>query len=103
MIMWMLQKLPQDRPPSGEMLVNAIENVCSTPNDVSRVVRAREAVDRRRKRNELVATGRRAAGFAVGALLLAWLVWEALELSPARDEGVFRLSDTSIHDANGAS
>ena len=54
---------------------------------VLRVRRARDAHQRQRRREEVLSSCMRMASGAVGAVALAWLVWETVKMRPLGVEG----------------
>ena len=82
LILWLLQTAPRDRPPSGPALISIIERVLDAPHDATPVARAREELARVRALEDAAAWRQRALVFAVAAVMLAWLVWEAVHLKP---------------------
>ena len=79
---WLLSYDPKDRPPCGKVLLDELEALLEAPDDVERVARAREALDKRREWERLIARGVRAACAAVGVAVLAWLAYETRKLAP---------------------
>ena len=79
---WLLSYDPKDRPPCGKVLVDELEALLEAPDDVERVARAREALDKRREWERMIARGVRAACAAVGVAVLAWLAYETRKLAP---------------------
>ena len=77
---WILQREPRVRPPCGPYLVAQMEAVLAAPHDAQRVLRAREAHERRRRRQDMLSSCLHAAALSVGGLLFAWLAWDTLML-----------------------
>lgn len=82
LILWLLQRAARDRPPSGQVLIGILEQVLHAPHDAAPVARAREELTRARALEDAAAWRQRTLACAVAALLLAWLVWEAVHLKP---------------------
>ena len=81
-MLWMLEKAPRERPPSGAALVALLEGVLRAPHDTQRVRSAREAHQRATWRLDVATVAARTAGGVVAVLSVAWLLWEVGESRP---------------------
>ena len=85
-MLWMLQKEPRARPPSGDALVALLEDVLRAPHDEQRVRDAQRAHARRRAREDAVRATLCVVGCVLIILMMAWVMWEASELRPSTPE-----------------
>jgi len=87
LILWILQKDPNARPPIGPTLTAMIEAVLAAPEDATHVTRAREAHEKRRRWQDMLVKGKQGAVVVAGLLVFAGLVWETLTLEPEAEQG----------------
>jgi serine/threonine protein kinase len=85
-MLWMLQKEPRARPPSGDALVALLEDVLRAPHDEQRVRDAQRAHARRRAREDAVRATLCVVGCVLIILMMAWVMCEASELRPSTPE-----------------